>query len=97
MTARPVEHDERTRVVENAGYRLAYHLVVFGLLGSVAWRAFAKGESSWDLLGLIVASGLVITMVQARERTIGRRLVVLIALAVVIGAVVALLVWMPRR
>ena len=97
MTARPVEHDERTLAVQNAGYRLAYHLVVFGLLGSIAWRGFARDETSWDLFGLILASGFAATFVQARGRTIGRRWLMLATLALVVGAGLALVAWRLAR
>jgi hypothetical protein len=88
MTARPVDRDERTIAVQNATFKWGYLLVTYGLLASIAWRAFGKGEQSWDLLALVIGSGLLMTALQARERTIGWRATALTIAAVVIGAAV---------
>ena len=42
-----------------AGDRLAYIVLSFGLLGIVAYRSFVQGVASWELLGLVVLSGVV--------------------------------------
>ncbi|HYD53039.1 MAG TPA: hypothetical protein VEA99_10440 [Gemmatimonadaceae bacterium] len=89
MTARPVECDERTLAVQNAGFRWAYLFLTFGVLGSVAWRAFARDEASWDLLALVVGTGVVTTGYQAAHRTLGRRWTMALLVSVMVGAVVA--------
>ena len=43
MPPTEIDRDERTVAVENAGYRLAYLVLTFGMLAAVAYRAFAWG------------------------------------------------------
>ena len=73
MTTTSITHDERTVAVENASYRWGYLLLAFGLLLSTAYRSFVRAESSWDLLALVVLSGVVTTAFQWRRRTLSRR------------------------
>jgi hypothetical protein len=48
---------ERGRV-ETVSDRLVAVALSYGLLVIVAYRAFALGEQSWDLMALLVASGV---------------------------------------
>ena len=57
MTSAIVERDERTTALENSGYRWSYLVLSFGLLLIVAYRSFARGEASWDLIGLVLVGG----------------------------------------
>ena len=90
MNAVSIDRDERTNSIENASYRWGYLLVTFGLLASTAYRSFVKHESSWDLLALVVLSGLVTTLFQGRQRALTRRsanlAVVAIVAALIAGA-----------
>jgi hypothetical protein len=56
---RLVVRDERESAVDLIADRLAAIVLSFGILAIVAWRAFVDSESSWDLLGLLILSGLV--------------------------------------
>lgn len=89
-----VVRDERTESIENASYRWAYLVVSFGLLASVVYRAFILRQSSWDLIALVVAGGLVATLYQGRQRVLTSRwalaAVVTAAVAAAVAAVVAL-------
>jgi len=67
-----VQKDERTTVVENASYALAYKFVGFALLFDVAYRAYAIGDSSWDLLAILIISGLLTTAYQIRNKIVNR-------------------------
>lgn len=91
-----IERDERTLSVENAGYRLAYMLLSYGLLVLVMVRAFFYNQSNWDLLALVVAGGLVTTAYQAINKTITRRwllvVVVLAAFSALVAAVLTFLI-----
>jgi hypothetical protein len=89
MNAASIDRDERTITIENASYRWGYLLVTFGLLASTAYRSFVKHESSWDLLGLVVLSGLVTTLFQGRQRALTRRSANFAMVAIVAGVVVA--------
>ena len=52
-----ISRDERERSVDNAADRLSYLVLAYGVLIVVAIRSLA-GESSWDLLSLVVAAGV---------------------------------------
>ena len=70
MNKNNVERDERTTAVENAGYRLSYLIVTFGLLGLTAYRSLAMHQPSWDLLTLVILSGIVNATYQGSRRVI---------------------------
>jgi hypothetical protein len=67
MNTATVDRDERTIAVENASYRWAYLFLSFGLLAIVAFRSFALHQSSWDLLAIVVLSGVVATALRRRQ------------------------------
>lgn len=73
MSNPTIIRDERTVAVENASYRWAYLLLSFGILASVAYRGFVRNESSWDLLALVIGSGLVATFYQTNHQILTRR------------------------
>jgi hypothetical protein len=68
MSTASIMRDERTVATENASYRWAYLLLSYGLLVSVCYRAFARNESSWDLLALVIVGGVVSTVYQVLSR-----------------------------
>jgi hypothetical protein len=84
-----VIRDEREMGVDLAADRLAGIVLSFGILVIVAWRAFTQDEASWDLLGLLILSGVVATGYRMTRRATSRRLVSVMAIAAVIGAVAA--------
>lgn len=95
MNNKPVSRDERTSVVENTSYRIAYLVISFGLLGIVAYRGFVLQQSSWDLLAIVILGGMTATMYQGINKVLSRRwimttlaiLVIAGLLAVVIGVI----------
>lgn len=89
--ATPVERDERTVAVENAGYRWAYLFMSFGLLVLVAVRSFVNHESSWDLMLLVILGGGVGTAYQGWHKVLSRQWVVTSAVAVVAAMILAAL------
>lgn len=91
-TIGPVERDERTEVFENSSYRYGYLVATFGMLLAVIYRAFYLQDPAWDLLGLVIAAGMVVTVVQARGRILGRRWALTAVVAVLAAAAVALVV-----
>ena len=92
-----VDRDERTVAVEQASYHWAYLLLTFALLVDVAVRSFVYKESSWDLLGLVVAGGVVTTAYQASHRVLTRRWAWTALLAAVVAAVVAAVIGLVGR
>ncbi len=89
MTSAAVERDERTVALENSGYRWSYLVLSFGLLLSVAYRSFARGETSWDLFALVLVGGAVNAVYQATHHVLYRRWAVLSTLAILVGAALA--------
>ena len=67
-----VQKDERTTVVEHASYSLAYKFVGFAILFDVAYRAYVKGETSWDLLAILILSGLLTTAYQIKNKIVNK-------------------------
>ncbi len=89
MKNQTVLRDERTLVVENAGYRRAYFLLAFGLLVIVAVRSFVWRESNWDLLALVVLSGFVTTIYQGAHRILSWRWALVALAAAAAAAIIA--------
>jgi len=89
-----VRRDERESSVDHAADRLAYLVLSFGLLAIVAYRSFADGAASWDLLGLVVLGGLVGTLYRLSQRAVSREWMIVAvgtaAVALVVAAIVAL-------
>ncbi len=73
MNIRSVERDERTQAIENASYRLAATILLFGLLGLAVVRSYFFNQNTWDLLGLAILGSLSATIYQAYHRVITRR------------------------
>jgi hypothetical protein len=86
-----VERDERTVVVENASYRWAFLFLAYALLLDVAYRGFVRNESSWDLLGFVVAGGLATVLYQWMHQVLSRSWVVNVLLTVCVAAVIGAL------
>ena len=88
-----VLRDERETGVDRAADRLAYLVLSFGLLAIVAYRSFADGAASWDLLGLVVLGGLVGTLYRLAQRAVSREWTIVAlgttAVALVVAAIVA--------
>jgi uncharacterized membrane protein HdeD (DUF308 family) len=95
---RMIARDERERIVDLAADRLAVLVLSFGILAIVAWRAFADREASWDLLGLLVLSGIVGTAYRFSRQAASVRLVSVMTVAGLIALVIAIVlaVALPR-
>jgi hypothetical protein len=92
MIQRLVPRDERELSVDLAADRLSYLVVSFGLLGIVAWRSFAKDEAPWDLLTLVIVSGISGTLYRVWRGAASSRWLVVGFVAVAIALVVALVI-----
>ena len=84
-----VERDERAVAVENESYRFGYLFTVFSLLLAVMYRSWARNDSAWDLLAIVIISGAVTTAYQLRQRVLGPRSARSAVLAVIGAAIVA--------
>lgn len=96
MNLHDMELDERTIAVSNAGYRWSYLVLSFGILISVAVRSFTYGESSWDLLTLVVLGGVVNAAYQHSQRVLPRKWVAMTLVTMAIAAVLAALMILVR-
>lgn len=89
MTSGPVERDERTIAVENAGYRWSNLVLSFGLLLLTMYRSLVRHEASWDLLGLVVLGGAVNVAYQWSGHVLYRRWIVMAIVTFALAAAVA--------
>ena len=83
MTVDEVVRDERTLSVENASYRWGYLFLAYGVLLIAAYRGLVQRVANWELLALVIVSGLVTTLYQGRYRVLSGRWA-----AVALGAVI---------
>ena len=89
MNNESVVRDERTMTVENVSYRWAFQLLSFGLLLDVAYRGLVRNESSWDLLALVIVTGMAATLYQAANKVLSRRWVLSAVVTAVAAAAIA--------
>ena len=87
-----VARDERTVVVEDASYRLAYLFISFALLLDVAVRGLVKHEASWDLLAVVILAGAISTAYQGWRKVLSRRTFRVAAATFVVAGIVAALI-----
>jgi hypothetical protein len=87
-----ISRDERTIAVENASYRIGYQVMSFGLLVLIAYRSFVRNQSSWDLLALVIAAGIVPAVYQGANRVLNRRWTVTQMAALGLGVLLAALI-----
>ena len=88
--------DERESAIDNAGDRLAWLVMSFGVLAIVAYRSAVNGQASWDLLALVVIAGLAGTVYRLANRAVTREAVAVIGMTLVVAAAVALLLTLAR-
>jgi hypothetical protein len=81
--------DEREAGIDLAADRLSYLFLAYGVLAAVAYRAIGLGQSSWDLLGLLVLSGVVGLAYRMRSRVATRGWAIAPVVAVVGAALAA--------
>ena len=96
MNAPQVDRDERTVAVENAGYRWSYQVLAFGVLGLAAFRSLRLHQATWDLIVMVVMSGVLSTVYQGWKRTLYPRRTLLMALAVALAGVIAAAMMVTR-
>lgn len=85
-----VERDERTVAVENASYKWACSFLSFALLIDVVYRGAVRNEAAWDLMALVVVSGIICAVYQARQKTLaGGVALLLVCSAVVVASFIA--------
>jgi hypothetical protein len=63
--------NERKTAVENTGCKWGLIFVMFALLIDVMYRSAFRNEAAWDLLALASVPGVVCTVYQAWQKTVG--------------------------
>ncbi len=96
MIRKDVVRDERTVSVENASYRWGYMVLAYGILASVAYRGLEHGEANWELLAVVVISGVVTTFWQGRRKILSRRWATLVLVAVALAGLLAAAIGLTR-
>lgn len=84
------EGDERTVAVENAGSRWANIFLSYALLIDVVYRGMVRHEAAWDLLALVIVSGFICMVYQARQKALAHDWVMKGLLIMLLGAVIGL-------
>lgn len=93
--ATSIQRDERTVAIENGSYRWAYLFLSFGLLALVAYRSFARNESPWDLMALVILGGLLSAAYQWFNRVLSAQWAATCLLTVVLaGVMAAVIAWL---
>lgn len=87
-----IEKDERTIVVENESYRIAYSVISYGILIDIMYRSFFLKEAPWDLFVLIFLGGIVATAYQYKQKIFTHKWIRSILILVVLSALTALIV-----
>lgn len=85
MKNQSVVRDERTIVVENASYRWAYRFLSFGLLADIIYRSFEPQANNWDLMALVLLSGLIVILYQTQHKIMTRGWALTAVIMLVVG------------
>lgn len=91
MTNKIVDKDERTTFIKNISYKYGYNFIAFVLLLDVMYRSSRLNEAPWDLLGIIIISGLVMAIYQYQHNILGKTWRKTIAFTIVIAIIFAFL------
>lgn len=91
MKDQTILYDERSVTVQNASFRWGYLFLTYGLLIVIAIRGFFLKQSNWDLLALVMLSGLITTAYQGINRIFTRSWLFLFGATAIVAALVAAL------
>ena len=83
--------DERATFVENVSSRFGYNLITFTLLFDIIYRGLVLNEAAWDLLGIILFSGLVMTFYQYKHKIFEKKWIKTVAISSLVAFTVAFL------
>ena len=85
----PFARDEREHSTDLAADRLAFLVVCYGALGLAAYRSFALGQESWDLLALVIIGGMAGLGYRLQRRVVSPSWAMMLIATITIAAVVA--------
>ena len=86
-----VSRDERTVFVENKSHSLGYIFMSFALLFDILYRSMKLGQSSFDLLAIIVLGGIITTIYQVTNKILNRAWAKSILLAIFLSAFIGIM------
>ena len=89
--------DERAIYIEKSSYTLAYQVLNYVLLADVVYRAIFLEQAAWDLLGIVIAGGLIATLYQTHYKTATRSWLKAILLSVTAALVIAIVLIVALR
>jgi len=92
-----VPKDERDTRVDLSADRVAYLVLSYGLLLSVAYRSFVNGDAAWDLIGLVVLGGVVGLAYRVRQGAASGHWTLMLAATIAIAFIVAAVVVVTAR
>ncbi len=84
--------DERATFIENISFRYGYNFISFVLLFDVIYRGLRFNEAAWDLLGIIIVSGLVMTLYQYKQKILNKNWIKTVAITFLMAFIAALLI-----
>lgn len=97
MISKIVEKDERTKFIENISYKHGYIFITFALLIDVAYRSFKLNEAPWDLLGIVIISGFVMSIYQYKQSVLGKTWLKTFVLTLITALIIAFLMVVIRN
>ncbi len=91
-TRQSVERDVRRVAAENASYKWACTFIIFALLIDGFYRGAVRHEAAWDLLALAMMPGIICTVYEAWQKTVGWgvAILMLVCFAVVAGFILTM-------
>lgn len=89
MTNKMIEKDERTTFIENFSYTIGYKFIAYALLLDVIYRSIKFNEAPWDLLAIVIISGIVTTIYQYKQKILVKNWLKTICVMSIITAIVA--------
>ena len=92
MTNKMVEKDERTTFIENFSYTIGYKFIAYALLLDVIYRSIKFNEAPWDLLAIVIISGIVTTIYQYKQKILVKNWLKTIWFMSIITAIVAFVI-----
>lgn len=92
MTNKMVEKDERTTYIENFSYTIGYKFIAYALLLDVIYRSIKFNEAPWDLLAIVIISGIVTTIYQYKQKILVKNWLKIICVMSIITAFAAFII-----
>lgn len=97
MTSKIVKKDERTTFIENISYKFGYIFITFALLLDTAYRSFKFNEAPWDMLAIIIISGVIMSIYQYKQKILGKTWLKIFIFTIIIAFIIAIIMVFVRK